>query len=124
MDEVEVTVKVTVTWQQVEDQLCAAWEGGSSYWLQCHGVRPPVPEHQGKVQQRYQNALYPGGAALCRIDGEGDEIELTREKLIAGLQVFADKCPRLFAQMRADEGDANTGDCFLQCCLLGEIVYA
>jgi hypothetical protein len=126
-DSVAATVAVTVgvTWQQIEDTLCSAWEGGSNYWLECHGFRPPTDASDAaKVEQRYQNALYPGGACLVRLVEEREELEpLTREKLLSGLQVMASKCPKQFAHMVNDNGDADTGDVFLQCCLLGEVVY-
>jgi hypothetical protein len=119
----QVQVIVDVSWQQIEDQLCAAWEG-SNYWLECYGARPPTdPADAAKVQHRYQNALYPGGACLVRLDELTTLAPLTREKLLTGLQVFAQKYPRHFADMRNDDGDATTGDVFLQCCLLGEVVY-
>jgi hypothetical protein len=120
-----VPVTVDVSWQQIEDNLCAAWEGGSNYWLECHGCRPPTdPADAAKVEFRYQNALYPGGACLCRVDGERKTYELTRDKLLTGVQLFAAKYPKHFSDMVRDEGDADTGDVLLQCCLLGEVVYA
>lgn len=112
------------SWQQVEDTLCAAWEGGACHWLSCHGFRPPTdPADIARVIYRYQNALYDGGACLVRIDGEERELELTCEKLRAGVQILAEKYPRHYADMVSDDGDADTGDVFLQCCLLGELVY-
>jgi len=124
-----VIATVPVTWTQIEDQLCAAWEGGSSYWLECYGAQPPTdPADAAKVEYRYQNALYPGGACLVRLsEGVTDEDmklpPLTREKLLTGVQVMATKYPKHFANLRNDDGDAETGDVFVQCCLLGEVVY-
>jgi hypothetical protein len=124
MDDATVKVTLGVTWKQIEDVLCCAWEGGASYWLSCHGSRPPAaPKDRAKVQFRFQNALYPGGACLVRVDGGADELELTRDKLIAGLQVLADRYPTHLVAIRNDQSDGDTGDAFLQCCLLGEIVY-
>jgi hypothetical protein len=121
-----VQVTIDVTWQQIEDQLCAAWEGGSRYWLECYGARAPTATADAaRVEHRFQNALYAGGACLVRLSEETDgwKDELTREKLLAGVQVMAEKYPRHFTDMLTDNGDADTGDVFLQCCLLGEVVY-
>ncbi len=40
-----------------------------------------------------------------------------------GLRIFVEKCPARFGEFLAENEDANTGDCFLQCCLFGELVY-
>jgi hypothetical protein len=128
-EKVTVTVEVEVEWKHIENELCSAWEGGSNYWLECYGFRPPTdPADAAKVEYRYQNALYPGGACLCRIaedetGEEPEELELTREKLIAGVKLFAQRYPKHFADMQTERGDANTGDLFLQLSLLGSIVY-
>jgi hypothetical protein len=125
-----VIAKLEIQWSRIEDMLCSAWEGGSNYWLECYDYRiPDPPQPAGVVEYRYQNALYPGGACLCRIAGDSDDpsngrkLELTQDKLISGLQTFAEKCPSHFADFMAENDDATTADCFLQCCLLGDVVY-
>jgi hypothetical protein len=40
-----------------------------------------------------------------------------------GLEVFASKYPRHFADFVSENDDASTGDVFLQCCLFGELVF-
>lgn len=40
-----------------------------------------------------------------------------------GLKVMAEKAPSHFGDFMDDTHDAITADVFLQCCLLGEIVY-
>jgi len=36
---------------------------------------------------------------------------------------MAEKYPRHFANFAQEAEDAETGDVFIQCCVLGEIVY-
>lgn len=116
---------LNVSWQQIEGTLCSAWEGGSNYWLECYDFRPPAdPADVERIEHRYQNALYSGGACLVRLVEERTELApLTREKLLEGLQIFAQKYPKHFSNMLSDKSDAETGDVYLQCCLFGEVVY-
>jgi hypothetical protein len=58
-----------------------------------------------------------------------DEGESTGRKvfgladLAKGLQTMAEKYPRHFADFVAENDDADTGDVFLQCVVLGDVVY-
>lgn len=111
----------------VESLLCCAWEGGSNYWVQCYDKRLPSKRADRKaVQYRYQAALYEGGACLMMLADGLDprtRYELTRPKLVQGLQLLARDYPRHFSVVLAGNEDARTGDVFLQLCLLGEVVY-
>ena len=40
-----------------------------------------------------------------------------------GLQTMAEKYPRHWGDFIRENEDAITGDVFIQCCLLGEVVY-
>ena len=48
---------------------------------------------------------------------------LTDVELQQGLQRMARKYPRHFADFMAENDDAITGDVFLQCVVLGEVIY-
>jgi hypothetical protein len=119
-----VSVAIEVEWSKVEDALCAAWEGGSNYWLECYDFRPPSsPEDAARVEYRYQNALYAGGALLCRAEDEETELVLTREKLEEGVRTLAKLHPRHFLDLWQESGDALTGDALVQCAFFGKLVY-
>ena len=85
-------------------------------------------------------AFLPGGAVLCQTkdeayskDNEGylldanDEripvVKLDRAAIQRGLQVMAEKYPKHLKDFMDDQADACTGDVFLQCCMLGDVVY-
>ena len=48
---------------------------------------------------------------------------LTKEKLLKGIQLMADKHPRHFNDWMEQNDDATTGDVLLQLALFGEIIF-
>jgi hypothetical protein len=127
----EISVKVPITKQRISDLICSAIEGGSNYWYLIEEfVKPTVLEWQTDPKQVFKHLDYPlnEGGALVISDKEDDEpikstYRLDLESITKGVQVFADKCPYQFSQFLNDNADAITGDCFLQCCLFGEVIY-
>ena len=128
-----VTIQQEIPEQRVRDLLCSAWEGGSSYW--CRMIRKDcTPEATAAIHAAKQAGyvyahelpFFPGCTVVLEETNDDPVDEqwfLTREKLIAGLQVMANKYPRHFADFLAENDDAGTADVYLQCCLFGEIVY-
>lgn len=132
------TATVAVTSEQVSDMLSTAFEGGSNYWYANldydlgDGYTIADFRKGGRCQ-------YPGtyfhwsqliplveGCALTFEDSDDDgatPLRLDREKVMAGAQVMAAKYPQHFADWMNEDGDATTGDVFLQCCVFGELVY-
>jgi len=113
---------VNITVQQVKDLLCNAIEGGSNYW--CNSItRYGVDREQAEFRQDVPFVV--GGYLMldwCDNDtGSAKRIDL--EAIRNGLTVFAEKCPRQFKDLVEDNTDAETGDCFLQCIVFGEVIY-
>lgn len=119
--------------------LCCAREGGSNYWLRHIRVTYPesdipkvyINESEG---DRGPNASQWEPLYVCPLTEHGywdvtiDEddakpIRLDREAIERGLKLMRDKYPRHFGDALAGNEDAETGDVFLQCALLGELVY-
>lgn len=140
---IPVTVRHDITLRDVAYLLCSAFEGGVGYWAQIVGyVEPKTPvAHMDiggdKTVYPYVDfPLTPDGAVLIRDveedgqqpdEGEPDEGKTWRLDYAAvakGLQVMADKYHKHFHTFLDENGDAETGDVFLQCCLFGEIVYS
>lgn len=74
-----------------------------------------------------KKALTDEGVEIQDIEG-GDDItpklyNLNLKKIKRGLTVMAKKEPSHFADFIKGDGDDNTGDIFLQCCLFGEVIY-
>ena len=64
-----------------------------------------------------------GGVGFEDEEEPGEEMVLTREKMEKGLQIMSEKYPQHFSDFIRENEDAITGDVFLQCALLGDIVY-
>jgi hypothetical protein len=104
----DFTIEQTIPQQLVEDLLDCAWEGGSNYWASADGGS--------------SMAFKPEGVVISD-DEDGKTYVLNQKALANGLQVISEKYPRHWANALSGDFDAETGDVFLQCCLLGEIVY-
>jgi hypothetical protein len=126
--------------ERVRDLLCSGFEGGVGYWCCIDGYTKPKGKSPAIAKWKWPVAVgereewppycwYPlaGGAVLCTEDcHEGDapkERVLDAAAIDRGLKVMAKKYPRHFGNWLSERDDAETGDVFIQCCLLGEIVY-
>ncbi|NQV85459.1 MAG: hypothetical protein HQ492_00065 [Woeseiaceae bacterium] len=117
------TVTREIEPQMIADQIITAIEGGCNYWL---GSFKLVTGHTTDVPWYGSPELYQGEFGISAIGSEDpdDEIwHLDNAALAGGLQAMADKYPEHYSNMITGSGDAETADVFLQCCLLGEIVY-
>lgn len=122
------TVKTEISNQRIQNLLCCALEGGSNYWCRQHSFR--YPEGKGKDDYTYRHlevALDGGIQVLAEDCGDGQVSithELTREVIQAGLELFSEFEPKYhFVNFINENEDAETGDVFLQLCLLDEVKY-
>lgn|SRR3990167_4904882 len=120
-------VETVTTAQEIADLLVGAFKGGSNHW--CHNLRvtKPVQTPRGEIWYA-SGAFYEGDFefTLDEHDDNGDYVithTVTPEKLQAGLQIFANNYSTHYGDFIQQEEDAETSDAFLQCIILGEIVY-
>jgi hypothetical protein len=137
-----MTFKVTTPVEFSEDRIASliisAFEGGSNYWYLIDfdkSVKPSdenlwtFPEddclNDGETVYRHVQWPMSEGGRLFVTNKFEDEEEgfLDRESIQKGLQVMAEKYPKHFADLIAENDDAGTGDVFLQCALFGTVVY-
>jgi hypothetical protein len=130
MSEVRITMKYDVTKEQLSSLLTSAFEGGSNYWCELNRKITPskwefVTEPKASKHYLEDYPLNPGGALLLtdKLEEESSPYRLDWEQLQKGLQIMADKYPESFLLIINENDDANTGDCFLQCCIFGEEIY-
>lgn len=124
----------------VRGLLCSALEGGANYWhtVSRYSFAPGVAKEDFIGKGRFvdpevywhptQLIPFAPGCAVEIAELDEDESKqkvhrLDREAMQRGLQVMLDKYPHHFADVLKENADAETGDVFLQCCLLGELVY-
>jgi hypothetical protein len=140
-DTLAVTVPLAITLENVSSLLCSALEGGTGYWAMIGDyVEPKAIWHGGDDNRIFPHIDYPlsqGGAITVweqleeldpDFEGEDETANMPAHRLdlpaiVRGLEVMARIAPRHFADFLSENGDAETGDVFLQCCLLGEIKY-
>lgn len=126
-------VSQDVTLQRVSDLVCTAIETPQGDWCRLKRTVTP-PKVVFRSSPNLGKGLFPhidyplnhGGAAIFEVedkDGETREKTLDLQTIAKGLQIMAEKHPKHWADFMAENDDAITGDVFLQCALLGEVIY-
>ncbi|SDK45024.1 hypothetical protein [Bradyrhizobium ottawaense] len=112
-----------LTWRKITDQIVAGVEGGISYWASSF---KPEGEISTDVSPWYDDEKFwaaGGWKILIKVHDERKPKEMTPESMRNGLQYLADNHLWRIEQMIKENGDAETGDVFIQSCLFGDIVY-
>ena len=110
--------------QKIADQMVAAIEGGSNYWL--NAFTPKGNTRQLAKEKPWYACpdVWSGDFEVeCEIDGEEEKKILRPADLQEGINILAQKYPEHMADVMDETGDAGTGDVLLQCALLKDIVY-
>lgn len=121
-----ITTQINLPEERIKDLLCCALEGGSNYW---YNIKKYINPNKVKVEFKHIDLPFIDGCGLVIEDIEegGDEgihfNILNKESMQKGLQIMADKYPEHFKNIIEDNEDAETGDVFLQCSVLGDIVF-
>ena len=118
---ISAVIEVTVTDDDIDNIMCAALEGGITYWCS-------KAEVVGKYLGEYASEQISRGGALKLHDCEDDTVfELTLEKFLNGLRLWIEN-DRSFALMNgggldASEIDAVAADAIVQYALFNDVVY-
>ena len=117
-----IDMKIKVTDQDIDDILCAAFEGGINYWA----LKAEPKDGDFKGTSYTSDALSKGATIIIRTD-EGENLELTKEKFMTGLEKAVKQCNHLFRLEREglDIGhiDATSADIVVQMAVFGEVIY-
>lgn len=106
----EIVKKVKITQEQVDDIVDAAFAGGIGYWVDEMKVLKE-PKQKPTTLAEY---LTRGGT--FEIVADGEEYELTLEKILKGIELYGD--------FNLENYDSEDADCVVQYALFGELVYA
>lgn len=119
---IETTVEVPDS--RINDLLCSAFEGGSTYW--CAKARL-AKGNDWPAEIEYCHELPMAGryVKLTTHNPEDDPKPhlIGRERCAAALQLMAANHPKHFADLLNEDDDADTGDAFLQLAAFGEVVF-
>jgi hypothetical protein len=137
-DTIKLNVAMEVPMIRLADLICEGFEGGVGYWAQIVKYDEPkelkytmdtLEDKKFGEPHVYKHIDYPlneGGAVYVMETGDDESGPIHRldyEALMRGLKIMQEKWPRHFANWISETDDAETGDVFIQCCLLGDIVY-
>ena len=120
--DIEIKMNVKLTEEDIDDIMCAALEGGISYWCRKAEV---VDEYLGE----YASEQISRGGILKLYDSEDDEVyELTLEKLLHGFELWViggyDTYEAVCnGEVDTMEIDAEKADQIIQLALFDEIIY-
>lgn len=115
--------------QMMSDLLCSAFEGGSNYWYRIDDMVYPEGKTRADFKYTYLEVPLQGGSIKIKADDHENKKRadhlwiLDREALDRGWQLMMSKQPRHYADAMTGNGDAITGDVFLQLCLFGEVIF-
>lgn len=122
--ELYVKTKVKFTEEDVDSIICAAIEGGISYW--CKKVTP-YDESVGSCFAEYVGDQVSKGCAIVfHIIEDKKKVKLTMEKFIEGLQKYISLGNyHCISNGRLDTYKMDSGDAdgIIQCALFGGIIY-
>ena len=135
-DSFTVSILTKVTRESVEGLLACAFEGGSNYWYRdLHISQMPEGKESKKDFKHWhlEVPLLPGGQLSFRDveEPKWDEhyvdirgcYRLNQLSIERGLGIMANNYPRHWQDFINESHDAWTGDCFLQCCIFGDVIY-
>lgn len=125
----DITTTVKLTPQRVSDLFVGAFEGGSNYWMQSANIIVGKERKEKGLVWWGAPAVFQGDYSF-KVSYENPEKgptyvskTLTQDDVAKGAQIMAQKYPEHFADIVQDNEDAITADVFMQCIVLGEIVY-
>jgi hypothetical protein len=125
VEDFTIITPVKIEKQRVWDLLCNIMEGGSYNSFIIVEYLPEGIENHPDCTYRHIDVPFLGGS-IGLIDKYGDSpivYQLDRAAMERGLKIMANKFPRHFADFLDQGDDVITADVFLQCSLLGDVIY-
>lgn len=123
MHELEISLNIKITDQDIDDIMCTALEGGITYWC---GKAKVVGEYLGEYGHEQ---IARGGKLLLYDMVEGSEHELTLANLLNGIKLAINKGYYADYNWWYCNGidtcniDANVADVIIQFALFDEVIY-
>lgn len=119
MENKTIAVTIKIDYEKLENLLDSA-SRGAMYW--CSGV--DALGFESTVRKILYKGLFLKLKLLDdELNGKDRGFHLDLGRIKKGLAVMAKKQPSQFGDLMSDDYDQTTADVFLQCALLGEVVY-
>lgn len=121
----KIKLEMEIEERRLKDLVSCGFEGGVGYWCV---ITDYENKNNAKVAFRHIDLPFvEGGAVLCEVNDEEDPptLRLDKAAIERGLKLFSSdkQWKRHFANFIKENEDAETGDVFLQLCMLGDVVY-
>ena len=119
-DHITINAPVVVSRQILEDNLCAALEGGSTYW--CEGI---LVKHYVHGSEWAHEHIARGGCWQLKVFEEDESKTCIGSdlRLREALTIMASQYPRHFGDLVGETADAETADVLFQLLCFKEVVY-
>ena len=144
---IELTIKKTLSEEEIADVITTAIEGGIGYWAYLNNdtrewadarkalKAAKIAKGESDPSVYYDEiiwALLSNGMSVQFIDAEADDYdnpdadqvwELTMEKFVKGLEIYEAERGSIKKALEDGNFDAVEGDCVFQYALFGELIY-
>ena len=127
-----LSVSLPVKWPLITNTIVGVLEGASREWLcgyEYISTPDGVPEKSPEGPRYAREEFWSGGGIMSFSyddpDNPGQVVakKLDADAIAKGISIMVEKVFEDFADLYAENDDANTHDAFMQCALLGDIVY-
>ena len=125
-----MTIPVNITKEQIADQLCTALEGGSNYWYMLGDVDTThFVKGDTFVDNLARSFIADKDYKLDVYDLESDEDEpellgsVNYRDMEWALTEMALEYPKMYANIVAEQFDADDADVWFQLATMGEVVF-
>lgn len=118
---VHAEIVVNLTTQDIDDIMCAALEGGITYWC----CKAEVVEEK-RCSDWGHEQIARGGALILHDAEEYKTYQFTLEHFVQGFRLYLEQGCHVAVEDNAIDTcdlDANDADCIIQFGLFGEVVY-
>jgi hypothetical protein len=128
----EIKRDIEVTEENLKSILCCALEGGSNYWYFIGDMDESLLDRSVPLVDNIVKSLFEiEGYKVPFYDGadayEFEDMEylgdLTLESIKEGIQLMAKDYAHLFNEFMEGNEDADTGDVWLQLCVMKDVVF-
>ena len=121
-----ITKTIVITDELIENLLCTAFEGGSTYWaenISCEDIEDM--KKVGGYKSEYLTKTKKDNAVMY-IHVEDDKHPITKKSIIDALQKMDNpkyKCTKALSRIINEEYDADDADVVLQTACFGQVIY-
>ena len=110
-----VIATTTIKHEQVQSALISAFEGGSNYWY--YDLARTKPKKTKYISEDCAD----DGFTLKSNEHDGKQYTINPDSYEKALSIMQSKYPHHFNDLVNDNGDATTGDVFLQILCFGDV---